>query len=223
VRPEAGYGPAPLRSRLELLSFAFTLLAPVFCAMVSGCEDNDVQAVEDPPVCDPACTDGKECVEGACSCLKTTCGQSCVDSTSDGNNCGQCGNACGDYELCAQGSCVCALHFKKCGDHCVDVSKDHENCGDCGHVCPMGIVCEKAECHGCALGFTSCPPPGPECRDLSSDETSCGACGLPCHWPASTCCSGHCADFEFDVHNCGSCGVECTPPIPCKNGTCGGP
>ena len=35
-----------------------------------------------------------------------TCSGSCVNLTSDAHNCGACGNACGNFQICASGQCT---------------------------------------------------------------------------------------------------------------------
>jgi len=59
-------------------------------------------------------------VTPSCPSPKTTCGASCVDTTTDGNNCGSCGQACGSDRICCGGSCStsCALSI-------ASVSADH--------------------------------------------------------------------------------------------------
>lgn len=45
------------------------------------------------------------CVTGSCGTL-TCCGGGCVDTTSDVNNCGSCGNVCAPDDGCLMGTCV---------------------------------------------------------------------------------------------------------------------
>jgi hypothetical protein len=78
-------------------------------------------------VCGNACGDGYQCNNGLCQCLLaclppqdldpnncactcsgglTACGGGCVDTGSDVNNCGGCGNACGPVaSVCEGGDC----------------------------------------------------------------------------------------------------------------------
>jgi hypothetical protein len=83
-------------------------------AQVGACLPNATQCVgtTQPQQCDStgqwqnlaACTNGFTCSSGACSCSQTTCGSSCVNTSTDPQNCGQCGNAC---ISCAAGHCQC--------------------------------------------------------------------------------------------------------------------
>ncbi|HBQ16645.1 MAG TPA: hypothetical protein DEF51_37760, partial [Myxococcales bacterium] len=62
------------------------------------------------------------------------CSGSCVDPRFDPNNCGGCGTACADGEVCNAGTCAgsCGLGTEECEGTCVDTSVDPENCGGCG-------------------------------------------------------------------------------------------
>src|SRR5262245_19933620 len=58
--------------------------------------------------CSKSCTkEGDRCCAGAC-----------VDTTTDTDNCGACGNACEPYEHCKGGVCLCGSN--ECSDHCCE-------------------------------------------------------------------------------------------------------
>src|SRR5258706_9221949 len=59
--------------------------------------------------------------EGGCTAM---CGNVCVDTKTDGNNCGKCGTVCATGATCVQGSCQCASGQMKCGAACVDTKTD---------------------------------------------------------------------------------------------------
>ncbi len=73
---------------------------------------------------------GGTCTAGACVCPagRTNCGNKCVNTSSDKNNCGSCGNSC-DVS-CSGGHCKqCPAGTREC------------DCGSgtfCAHTCPAG-------------------------------------------------------------------------------------
>lgn len=76
-------------------------------------------------VCGPGSVEQQQCV----------CSQgSCVDTTSDNNNCGSCNFVCDIGFTCCDG--VCKELF---GD-------DILNCGECGNACPGGQICKNGVC-----------------------------------------------------------------------------
>lgn len=148
-------------------------------------------------------------------------GADCVDLTSDPGNCGKCGNACGNGEVCAAGTCAsgcgalvqcgniccpsgatctggqctCPAGAAACNGACIDVTMDANNCGSCGKVCPSGTTCSSGACT-CAGGKTLC---GSTCVDTQTDASNCGMCGNACVLGQS-CNAGACA--------CGSASVS---------------
>src|SRR4051794_31877495 len=113
---------------------AFALLASA--AVLTGCT-NEV---------------GVTCPPG-----QTLCGQVCVYTTSDPNNCGSCGNVCQGQLLCVNGTCGCGAGLTACGNLCVDTKSSVENCGSCGNSCPVPQVCSTSACSdNCGTGLTNC-------------------------------------------------------------------
>lgn len=113
----------------------------------------------------------------------TACGEACVDATSDDRNCGACGNACAQAEVCVAGSCECAPNATQCGSQCSITASDPANCGGCagqgGQVCATGQVCEGGQCKQ-ACDFTTSSRCGDACVDLQTDSNHCGACEQAC-------------------------------------------
>ncbi|MBO6938033.1 MAG: hypothetical protein JJ863_23900 [Deltaproteobacteria bacterium] len=87
----------------------------------------------------------------ACNLGESCCDATCVDVDIEPGNCGACGNACADGEVCSAGSCGpdCDDGLTLCSGLCLDLSNDPNNCGSCGNVCATGI-CIDGEC---AIGF----------------------------------------------------------------------
>ncbi|HTQ05601.1 MAG TPA: expansin EXLX1 family cellulose-binding protein [Polyangiaceae bacterium] len=59
------------------------------------------------PCASVTCGTGQTCSNGTCMCMTgTLCSGSCVDTTSDANNCGTCGTKCDSGGACVDGKCV---------------------------------------------------------------------------------------------------------------------
>jgi stigma-specific protein Stig1 len=73
----------------------------------------------------------KTCVNGRCVCLPglSECGHSCVDTKTDGTNCGRCFKTCASAEICCDGQCV-------------NSQSDPNHCGSCFNKCPPGFFCD---------------------------------------------------------------------------------
>ena len=136
------------------------------------CSDNCMQS------CVNTCYgDAPPYPKDCCLSTETCCSGKCINTTSDKNNCGACGQVCsGDY--CRNGICwACEAGFTLCGDKCVDTTSDRTNCGACGKVCGNQSICYDGACMKCLGKSTRC---GNECTDLTSDANNCGACGVGC-------------------------------------------
>jgi hypothetical protein len=88
--------------------------------------------------------------EGHCGAVDLCPG---VDIQGDRSNCGACGRACDEGELCVAGECVspCAgsANSVGCDDGdggvvCVDTNTDPQHCGGCGRACPH--TCRAGKC-----------------------------------------------------------------------------
>ncbi|MCC7025166.1 MAG: hypothetical protein IT338_20200 [Thermomicrobiales bacterium] len=87
-----------------------------------------------------------------CKAGKAKCGGACVDTTTDGRNCGKCGNACGAGKACVGGACQgggCSDGQRLCNGACVDTQTDTRHCGACDAPCDRGR-CVGGECIECA-------------------------------------------------------------------------
>ena len=155
--------------------------------------------------CKQSCTntcygDAPPYPKSCCLSTETCCSGKCVNTTSDKNNCGACGQVCsGDF--CRDGLCwACELGLTLCDGDCVDTKSNGANCGACGKECTGGKECIDGRCK-CPENSTFC---GGVCTSLDWDWNNCGACGVRC---SNGCC----------YH--GVCGVSCGPDSCCPPGT----
>lgn len=101
--------------------------------------------------CDESCDDDVElCVEGECTCRAgfVPCGSTCVDLSTDPNNCGMCDRGC-DSQPCGNGDCQpddCPGFPDLCDSSCTDVRVDPMHCGECGRACHPSQDCVGGEC-----------------------------------------------------------------------------
>jgi hypothetical protein len=161
--------------------------------------------------CAQQCDPGNLCSGGSCIAAPASCpagwqlctadaGPSpyCANVTDDPLNCGACGAACSEGDICRSGQCLgfCPSGFAVCqssdaGDLCVDSRTDRDNCGVCGKVCGLSADCSDGACL-CKPGFTRCGTGSvATCVDLDSDAKNCGACGQACT-TCEACAEGAC-------------------------------
>jgi len=172
-------------------------------------QNNDCAGLPTPPIFIAAhltwvCKNTGE--QNACMpvCQKgfTLCGSStCVNTQTDANNCGSCGNAC-------KGTCTNG----KCDPVLAEVMRNYPD-----------IMVRQ-----CSFGLTNCgTDASPDCVNLKTDRLHCGSCGNNnCIVAGSSCCDGTClsaAKLMSDTSNCGSCGTTCPAGQSCINGQCGCP
>lgn len=171
-----------------------------------------------------------------------------VDTTSDTNNCGTCGNVCNAPDngsvSCMSGSCklTCDGGFNLCTGSCVNTLTDSNNCGTCSTVCAGGVPCVNGTC-GCPDGQAACSG---TCTNTAVDTSNCGSCGTQCvSGPngTGTCLNGSCGivcnsgfkdcdgnpnngcetNVNVDPNNCGGCNNVCSSNhavAGCSSGSC---
>jgi hypothetical protein len=137
------------------------------------CNDACVDVRTDPANCGGcgvACRAGTECrgarclpVAGCgggpgCAPGQNCCGDACVNTQTDAQNCGACGRACvtppNTEVACANGACgapVCVGRTADCNrnlrDGCeANLATDTNNCGACGTACGAGLACQDGRC-----------------------------------------------------------------------------
>ncbi len=158
-----------------------------------------------------------------CGAGETRCDDSCVDTSTNRENCGACGTVCAAGEACVSGMCelACPSGQEACGATCHDTMSDTNHCGACGTACGAGERCNAGACElSCPTGQVLC---GSFCSDPMSDPGNCGACGTACGAgevcsagscatscaPGTTDCAGACVDTTTSPGNCGACGNVC--------------
>jgi hypothetical protein len=181
------------------------------------------------------------CDQGECRCAAGTswCNGSCIDTTSDPDNCGGCGNQCDpDFEVCSNGDCECTGGLTMCDGQCRDLQNDPRRCGGCDTQCGDAEVCSSGTC-ACRPGLTEC---NGNCVDMQSDPRFCGDCNTECGTnqlcqdgscaSASGGCDGGleacqvpgdlmgCFDLETSPLHCGDCGQVCANDELCVSGEC---
>jgi len=188
---------------------------------------------------------GVVCRQGTVACN----GQ-CVDTRSDPEHCGRCGEVCTAGRLCAAGACVCPAGTVPCGSLCVRPQNDLNHCGGCRRQCPnrpnTARTCVDAAC------VATCAAPYLDCNNNTDDgcETDprttllhCGACNRRCdvaqglaRCVAGACTVGGCnagfgdcdrmvgngceTDLNTNAQHCGACGNACAAGLVCVNGGC---
>jgi Stigma-specific protein, Stig1 len=145
----------------------------------------------------------------------------CVDTATNGANCGACGNVCVPNNVCSSSTCQCLSPNTACpgavagSTICTNTSTDPTNCGLCGNVCSADQICSGGACSlACSSGLTLC---NGNCVNLQNDAANCGVCGRTCS-SGQTCSAGTC-QAACPTLTCG--GTCCGDNTPCCTGnTC---
>ncbi len=186
-----------------------------------------------------ACSDKSDTKEEPClyspgdTSTYIKCNEVCINKLTNTSNCGSCGTACQQNQICNNGSCLsCPPDTKVCNYSCVNIKVDSNNCGSCGHACASGEVCSSGTCNlTCGGGTTKCGATdgqghgtgGYVCTNTKMDPANCGNCSNVCTngqvcsnsqcalscGGGTTLCGNKCVDTMADVDNCGSCGNGC--------------
>ena len=183
----------------------------------NGCEVNTTNSVSNCGACGTLCTPGTNVVTPVCNnsaCAVAACNAGFADcdqvfsngceinTTSNVNNCGSCGNVCTpgtqvSTVACSGGACAvtsCRAGFADCdkafNNGCeIDTTVNVSNCGGCGQVCTPGsnvnaVNCTTSTCRvtGCNAGSADCDKVfGNGCEiNTNTNTNNCGACGTVC-------------------------------------------
>lgn len=154
-----------------------------------------------------------------CEAPEELCGDLCIDTTIDPENCGACEDPCGGEEFCARGECTaeCPNGTEECvagSRACNDLREDRANCGGCGDGCEDTEICANGNCVACSEQQSRC---GNDCTNVQIDSENCGECGHVCP-----------EGFQCNGGSCfgppSACDPACTLPEVCsEEGTCVSP
>ncbi len=162
----------------------------------------------------------------------TLCGNTCVDTQNDVNNCGNCGVICPPIPnmtaSCQNGQCVysCDAGYSDCNGNLVDgcevyiAGNDNNNCGGCNLNCPPGYSCVNGVCvSGGCQSAGDCPPRANMTVQCINNicTYSCVAGYADCNGIPNDGCE---RNLLTSNSNCGMCGHMCQPGFNCVNGTC---
>ena len=189
-------------------------------AKTMGCVESQCTIID--------CADGYIPQDGQCvSCSSVAgwakCGGKCVETDSDNDNCGTCGNKCTNGLTCASGNCV---GNTTCSDIAVNTDSSLDHCGKCNNRCDDGKTCIDGKC---VTGYGQAYCGGDKVQIGNVDR--CGGCNDKCadgkickdnkcvDGAGPTYCNGSTTNTLNDVSNCGSCGHRCEDSI-CINGEC---
>jgi hypothetical protein len=180
---------------------------------------------------DSDCGTGQKCLirpdlsyRCVCPDFGQPCNGTCVDTRSDPNNCGACGQTCQGGKICQNSQCVCPPGKTDCEGKCVDLSNDPQYCGDCFRPCNLNDEkCENSHC--------VCTDTGVICgtHDVCAtcDETAISCKGTVCcdDLHPINCGALGCVDTSSDMNHCGACNSKCPSGVGvvCCVGNCMGP
>ena len=151
----------------------------------------------------------------------TACGETCVDTDTDADNCGGCGRPCtlpNALAQCTGGACAitaCTQGYADCdanpANGCeVHVADDAANCGGCGHACAANEVCVEGACQAaaCVQPLQTCTAGGASC----CDGRTCGGLTSGCGGSLRCCAAANQECFNAcDCCNAGA-GAGCAFP-----------
>ena len=203
------------------------------CGTRESCGDGWICCNESACTLPDSCSCGSEvCGEG-----QSCCSDNCVDLLTNLWNCGACGVAVSELQVCQNGTPVCKSGTAYCNGSCQNIVSDSSNCGGCGVVCPSqngSASCTGAQCVlECSEGFGNCnniPADGCE-KSVWADPENCGSCGNLCTADEScrngecqaTClCGNHVCDVDtvLGINERITCPQDCPYSVTCGDNYC---
>lgn len=118
----------------QLAAFAFLGLLVFGCTSLLG----DYEVGSSGGTCTPG-TPG--CTAEGCTTGQNKCGDVCIDTQTNNQNCGACGRACPSGLSCAAGNCQCPDQGAFCDGQCFPRT-DREHCGVTCSKCDGNQVCD---------------------------------------------------------------------------------
>jgi hypothetical protein len=172
------------------------------------------------------------------NCQGTCCGDKCLNTMVDRNNCGACNAACGGGTICMGGHCGCLPTGAPCATGqtccpmggCADLQTSVRDCGSCGHGCETGetcvagqCVCGTAACTGtdvCCNGTckATCMVTMPPDMSMPNTKPFCDCSGLAITCIITGQCIGNNCCLEDTFVNPPPAGT-CEDPTPCEPST----
>ena len=141
-----------------------------------------------------------------CKNGKTRCGNACVDTDTNPNNCGACGRACATDETCTNGTCtstqICLLADAFC-----------QNSSQCcpsqsQRICDVAVNASNSDRTCCGITNASCGAP-----NADGDDTAPFCChNFTCDPQTLTCQPSHSDECTTNA--------DCNEPQACVNTTC---
>jgi hypothetical protein len=199
------------------------------CAGGGLCTTDTSKDVANCGACGHSCPQPQTSLHVTALCDRSTCAMACANLFADCNhdgadgcevsladdpkNCGGCGVACKDGQICWRGACGCPSGFAVCGNDCTNLATDNASCGACGNACKAPPPDDPA--WRCGAGIQ--PP---------QTEWGCdGGCKIICQGKWADCdhdlCRNGCEiDTDADPQNCGACGRACAANQECVSGEC---
>lgn len=206
--------------------------SPYFCTDKQVCCQGECTPIseENCGACGKSCKYAESCLllpsnEWGCACTATgqicsgaCCPTGCFDLSNNAQNCGVCGNACQNGQICNKGICSCPSTLTLCGTACVDLQNDAKYCGNCNNACvdasDISLNLEFSQCkagkcdYKCANGFRN------------NDGNILNGCESPSEYCGNNQVEGleECDGYNFDGKTCQSVkGVDWVGQLICND------
>lgn len=234
------------------------LTASITGAMALGCDGFRIPY----QYCDGACaTDGTMSSDrgnptdqgmdsrsdgAGCQAPLIRCGNACVNTFNDRDNCGACGRACLANQVCNEGRCAencngrplppdtsCTAGDSRCGGGVGQLRCAPAGSNTGPFVCYVPTLRSNGPCNGlvggqcvtggqcaCPDGGVTCPSMNPtQCVNTQNDPLNCGSCSNSC--AGGRCLGGSCCGLPGGGPCCDDPdgGTECNNGSTCVNGT----